>query len=272
MSQIIFAALCVMAVSLIGVLFTQKTAGAWLDKNLGKLTSFAGGVFLVTSLVLALEVFHLIESRTLALGLIIAGYALAWAMHFLIPESHHHHDDACGKSAKKLIVGDAIHNIGDGIILVPAFLVSSGLGWTVAVSIIIHEAIQEISEFFILRRAGYSVRKALTINLLVSSTILIGVAIGSLALATTNLEGMLLALTAGFFLHVVIHDLIPVPKDNSSTLWGHALLVLIGAGLMFGVNTALGDSHIHGDTHTEEHHDEHEEEHHAEDGHEGELH
>jgi zinc and cadmium transporter len=257
-SQIVIAAFLVMLTSLVGVLFIQKTAAAFMERNLGKLISFAAGVFLVTAVVLALEVFHLIDSPAFGVGLIIFGYALAWAMHYLIPESHHHHDDACGKSAKKLIVGDAIHNIGDGIILVPAFMASTALGITVTLSIIIHEVFQEISEFFVLRRAGYSVKKALAVNFAVSGTIFVGVAIGALALATNNLEGALLALTAGFFLHVVFHDLFPKKTDahRVGTFGQHVLLVLIGAILMLGISLSLKESHAHGDggaaEHTEE--------------------
>jgi zinc transporter ZupT len=134
-------------------------------------------------------------------------------------------------------------------------MVSSTIGWTVTISIIIHEAIQEISEFFVLRRAGYSAEKALRINLAVSSTIFIGVVIGSLAFATINLEGILLALTAGFFLHVVIHDLLPLHQDSNkrTTLWNHVGLIAVGAGLMLGAHSTLRDVHVHGDDHTDVH-------------------
>jgi zinc transporter ZupT len=257
--EIIIAALAIMAVSLIGILFVQKTAGAWLESRLHRLVSFAAGVFAVTATLLILEVFHVVESFFVGSALIFIGYGAAWATHYLIPESHHHHGGSCGHSAKKLLIGDAIHNIGDGIILVPAFMVSSALGWTVAASIIIHEAVQEISEFFVLRRAGYSVKKALLINGLVSSTILIGVLIGALALVNSNLEGVLLAVTAGFFLHVVIHDLLPLERGSAkATYISHGVLILLGALLMFGITNALGDTHVHG-THEDEH-PEHEEE------------
>jgi len=88
---IFVAAMAVMLISLIGVILTQKAAGNFLEKNISKLISFAAGVFLVTALVLAQEVYHLIDSSLLSVGLIIVGYGLAWTMHILIPESHHHH-------------------------------------------------------------------------------------------------------------------------------------------------------------------------------------
>jgi zinc transporter ZupT len=251
----------------------QKAAARFLEQKLSLLVAFSTGVFLVVTVLLALEVFHIIHSYTEAIAFILLGYVLAAAMQFLLPESHHHHDEACIKkgSAKRIIVGDAVHNIADGIILVPAFLVSTGLGVTVAVSIFIHEALQEISEFFVLRKAGYSVKKALSINFAVSSTILLGAGIAWFSLATATIEGALLAISSGFFLHVLIHDLLPHTKESGKDFKTAVLLMILGAITMFGINVALGETHTHGeDEHGAEHHDEaghSEEEHHGEEPH-----
>jgi zinc and cadmium transporter len=187
----------------------------------------------------------------LGAGLIAAGYILAWGIHALLPETHHHHDPKCGHghglAAKKLIIGDAIHNVADGVVLVVAFAASPALGIAATVSIMIHEALQEISEFFVLRQAGYSVRKALTLNFAVSSTILIGVGLGYFALASDQLEIILLAVSAGFFLHVVLHDLLPKrgQHEDLRQFWQHVLVVLVGALLMGVIANALGESHAH---------------------------
>lgn len=274
MFEIIIAAVCIMAASLIGVLFINKTAAGFLEQRLPLLVSFSTGVFLVTATLLAVEVFHIIDSYVEAGLFILLGYGLAFALQYLLPESHHHHGDDClhKGSAKRIIVGDAIHNVTDGIILVPAFMVSTGLGITVALSIFIHEALQEISEFFVLRKAGYSVKKALGINFLVSSTILVGVLIGWFSLSTEFFEGVLLAISSGFFIHVLLHDLLPHTKQGPGK-FAHAMILLaLGAATMFGINVALGETHTHGEDehHGEEHHDEvghSEEEHHGEEPH-----
>ena len=70
--------------------------------------------------------------------------------------------------------------------------------------------------FFVLRQAGYSVIKALTVNFAASSTILIGVALGYVALDSHEIEILLLAFSSGFFLHVVFHDLLPKPTDHQN--------------------------------------------------------
>jgi zinc and cadmium transporter len=270
MFEVIVAAFIVMLASLSGVVFTAKSASRFLEEKLSYLISFSAGVFLVTAGALAFEVFELAPSLWAGALLIVVGYILAEGMHRLMPETHHHHDDDCshkhGMAARKLIVGDSIHNVADGVIIVVAFAVSPALGVAATVSIVIHEVLQEISEFFVLRRAGYSARKALTINFAVSSTILIGVVLGYYALSSHELEIILLAVSAGFFMHVVFHDLLPKHHEHETTksFMQHIAVVAIGAVLMGLVAQAVADSHVHGgeghDQYDEELHNEHEDE------------
>lgn len=247
MLEIIVAAAGIMTASLVGVLFIHKTASKFLENKLSLLVAFSTGVFLVTATLLAVEVFHIIDSYFEAVLFILLGYGFAAALQYLLPESHHHHGEEClnKSSAKKVIVGDAIHNVTDGIILVPAFMVSTGLGITVALSIFIHEILQEISEFFVLRRAGYSAKKALLVNFAVSSTVLIGVLIAWFSLSSEFLEGVLLAVSSGFFIHVLIHDLLPHTKQAGGQFKNAMFALVLGVLLMLGVNAALGESHTH---------------------------
>jgi zinc and cadmium transporter len=269
--QIIGAGLLVMLASLSGVLFTHNVAAKFLEEKLSYLVSFSAGVFLVTSGALALEVFELADTALMAVLFIGTGYMLAWGLEYLIPETHQHHDPECDHdhhhsnktSARKLIVGDAVHNVADGIMLVPAFLVSPVLGVAVTVSVLIHEALQEVSEFFVLRQAGYSTKRALLINFAVSSTIFIGIGLSYLAVVSHDLEVLLLALAAGFFLHVVLHDLIPKPHHHadSAGFVKHLVVLLVGLAVMSLVAFAIKGEHVHGegDTHGHEeemHHDE----------------
>ena len=250
--EISFAAAVVMLASLSGVVFTQGFAKRFLETRLPTLVSFSAGVFLVTSGALILEVFYVITSVPQAIMFVVIGYAGAWALHFLLPETHHHHGTDCAKKhggARKLLVGDGIHNIADGIILVPAFLASPALGLAVTVSIVIHETLQEISEFFVLRQAGYSVRRALLTNFLISSTIFIGIGLSYFALTTKTLEGVLLAVSAGFLLHVVVHDLLPKPHEYKTVqgLVSQLGVVCLSVILMALVTLFLGEAHVHGD-------------------------
>jgi zinc and cadmium transporter len=276
--EIIGAGLLVMLASLSGVLFTHKVAAKFLEERLSYLVSFSAGVFLVTSGALAFEVFELADTALMAVFLIGLGYVLAWFLEYLFPDAHQHHEPECDhdhhhgnkKSARKLIAGDVVHNIGDGIILVSAFLVSPALGIAVTVSILIHEALQEVSEFFVLRQAGYSTKRALIINFLVSSTIFIGIGLSYLAVVNHDLEVLLLALAAGFFLHVVLHDLIPKPHHHadSAGFVKHVLVLLIGLTVMSLVAFAIKDEHVHGEG---DHHDHDEAVHYEKEHHDEEI-
>ncbi len=264
--EVLVAAFVVMLASVIGIVFTARVAAEFLAHNLSYLISFSAGVFLVTALGLSLEVFELAPSYMVAILLIVVGYSAAWGVHALLPDTHEHHDPECDhshkKTAKKLIIGDSIHNVVDGVILVVAFAASPALGVVATASIFIHEVLQEVSEFFVLRQAGYSVKRALTINFAVSSTILIGVVLGYFALASRGLELVLLAVSAGFFLHVVAHDLFPKRHEHHSQVqfFKHVGFVLIGALLMGAVASATSSSHSHGESESTHHeHDENEE-------------
>ncbi len=258
--ETLLAAILVMSASLAGVLFLQKNAQSFLEQRLPFLISFSAGVIFVTAGGLSIEVFDLVSSLWVGVGLISLGYILAWSLQYIFPETHHHHGGECDHSkqvAKKIIVGDSIHNVADGVVLVVAFAASPVLGIAATISIFIHEALQEVSEFFVLRHAGYSVRKSLLINFASSSTILIGVLLGYLALASHDLEIMLLAVSAGFFLQIVIHDLLPRPSqhETSAQFRTHLALVVVGVFLMGLVTSALGESHSHEAGHEDSHAD-----------------
>lgn len=209
------AALLIMMMSLAGIIFVSQKLAVMLEKKLHYFVSFSAGVFLYVS-------FHLIEetlemSSTITYGLIfvLAGIILFYLLDKMIPESHHHHTEADGDhshnrpGAKKMLIGDGIHNIGDGLLLVPAFVISPITGLITAVGILIHEFIQEVAEFFVLRQAGYTTKQALIRNFAVPTTILIGLVLGWTLIQIEGLLAPIIGLAAGAFLYIVFMDLIP---------------------------------------------------------------
>lgn len=273
MFEIIIAALIIMLASLVGVIFTIGTLQSWLESRLPFLVSFSAGVFLVTAGAIGLEVFHIVDEVWHGALLIGLGYTLAVLLHWFLPETHQHHDEHCAHThakkgmARRIIIGDGVHNIADGVILVASFTASPALGAGVALSILIHEALQEVSEFFVLRQAGYTTKQALAINFAVSSTILLGVGLGYWALASHELEAALLAVSAGFFLHVVAHDLFPKRHQHETVglFAKHVAIVLIGAILMGLIAGVLTEGHEHGDDGDHDHIEHHDEDDHHED-------
>ncbi len=233
----------IMLASLIGKLVAWGGFGTAIERNTKFLATFAAGVFGIIALSLLRESFHITENMFLtALGVVGGALLIEILMH-LIPNAHHHHNipDCAHKhsclDARRMLLSDAIHNIGDGLVLVPAFLINVHIGITAAVGILLHEVVQELSEFFVLRQAGYSVRRALMLNFLVSSTILLGVAIALLLTSIGSFEGILLALSAGGFIMILVRDLIPhtfhaIRASGHTHI--HVVMFLLGALLMIG--------------------------------------
>lgn len=240
------AAIAVMLISLSGVIFASGLLRDWMQKNLPYLATFAGGVFLIV-------VFHLLEeslhegSVALAAGAVLFGAALIEALHHLLPSGHHHHSIEHGHEhtpidGRRVLASDAVHNLGDGVLIVASFSAGPVTGLAATIGVLIHEFVQEVSEFFVLRSAGYSVRDALLRNLLASGTILIGVTLALFLSSSEEIAILFAGVAAGGFLAVILRDLIPhaahsIRKEGKAYL--HVLALVLGAALMFGIQTLM---------------------------------
>lgn len=261
--ELIGLSLLIMLASLSGVFFLWKSAGTFIEKNLCYFVSLSAGVFLVIVYSLARESIEL-AGATEGLIWVGAGALGVWALFKFIPTFHHHHrkgkDEHSALDARRILISDGIHNIGDGIVLAAALSVSGPFALLAAFSIFVHEFVQEVSEFFVLREGGYKTIQALKINFLVSGTILIGALGGYFLLETfAVLEAPLLGLAAGAFLLVVLNDLIP---HSIKTANGHAsgikhiLWFILGFIIMAGITMATPHTHEHGHAHDEHAHGE----------------
>lgn len=255
MTEIVLYSLLIMVASLIGVVSVWYKVGRIIEKNLGFLVSFSAGVFLVITYQLSVETLEHSSNILFGFFWIALGAFIVWGSFKFIPLFHHHHDhdEKCEHNpkidARRVLLGDGIHNIGDGILLTAAFVVNPALGALTAISIFIHELVQETSEFFILRQAGYSVKKALIINFMISGTILVG-SVGSYFLLGifNSLEAPLLGIAAGSFLVVVAHDLIPhsIRESDTKTHYiKHTAWFVVGFALMLLINVVTVHSHDH---------------------------
>lgn len=238
--QVVLAALFVMLVSLSGKLLTVRGIGALIERNLHFFVSFAAGVLLVIAWNLTQEIIEHAGSLTQGIPWIAIGAIVVLIAFRYIPQFHHHHDAGdhphSRLDANRLFVSDAIHNIGDGVVITASFAASPIVGIASTISIMFHETLQEISEFFVYREAGLTVRTALMLNFLTSSTILIGT-FGAYFLLQRfeEIEIPLLGLSVGSYLVVVFHDLIPHSISQSSERMHyvrHLLYFLVGIALM----------------------------------------
>lgn len=240
----LFAALAVMSVSLIGVVFTIGRLGTWLQRYLTYLATFSGGVFLLIAYHLAEEAVHE-GGWVVGVGSVLLGAALMEGIHFFFPLEHHHHEHVeehthSSIDGRRVMATDALHNIGDGILLVGAFAADVWIGVAATVGVLLHEMVQEISEYFVLRESGLTNSQALTRNFFVSSTILIGFIFA--AFVSGPFAAILAGLAAGGFLSVVLHDLLPHALASVRAHGGayvHVLAGALGASVMFALQSAL---------------------------------
>lgn len=129
------------------------------------------------------------------------------------------------------LIGSAIHNILDGIIIASSFILSLPLGITTSIAIALHEIPQEIGNFGVLIYGGFKIKKALIINFLITSTKIIGGLLGFFLAESINLD-FIPAIAAGGFLYISASDLIPELKNKPNAIL-HLLIFIIGLGLMW---------------------------------------
>ena len=153
----------------------------------------------------------------------------------------HHHAPPGHESAISILIGDAFHNLTDGLLIAAAFLADPTLGWTTTLAIIAHEIPQEAGDFAILLAAGWKRSRALFWNVVSSLTAVAGGISGYFALdAAREWIPVIITLAASSFLYVAIADLMPrLKRENTAIAW-HSLLLLAGIAVV-----AFGRAHSH---------------------------
>ena len=173
------------------------------------------------------------------LAFFILEKGLIWRHHH-----HHHHDSRqvheheietqSGRHAGPLIlVGDSVHNFLDGVLIASAFLADFSLGVVTALAVIAHEIPQELGDFAILIKSGYSRSRALFYNLLTSVAMIIGATLAWFWLSEfSGLIPYLLTFTAASFIYVAVSDLMPTLNSKVGLKATAIQVFLIGAGLV----------------------------------------
>lgn len=263
----------IMLASFSGLIFLVKNFGEWVSQNSKFIIAFSSGIFAVVTYDILLESFEFSTSVWIALASVIVGFSIFQIIEKVFPEIHHHEEDGehCLHSKQKVIWGDAIHNVGDGILLALAFSVDVKVGLVAALGIFIHEFVQEISEFSILKLSGMSTARALVVNFLVSATIIPGVFIGLYVANIESIVGVLFGLAAGVFMHLVFVDLIPqsfIHSKKDKKYFTYIFLIIAGIFTILAINQ-VGGGHGHEGVYAEDEH--YEEEHVDEDEHDEEY-
>ena len=192
-------------IGIFSVLIKEKL----LDKLLASLVAFSAGALIGGAF------FHLLEESIEHLEPMFAfGYAIIGFVLFLLIEGYFHWH-LCEKCEKHpftymMIIGDAIHNFIDGLVIAASFSLNIFLGIVTSLMIMGHEAPQEIGLFGVLIYGGYKKKKALLYSFLAQSTSILGGIIGFIAAARlVSVSHFLVPFAAGGFIYIAASDLVP---------------------------------------------------------------
>jgi zinc and cadmium transporter len=242
MSSIQYTFLSVFIVSLVslaGVFFLSFKTDL-LKKMLMVLVSFSTGALLGNVFLHLIP--EVIESHQENLAWVLVGILLSFVIEKFI-HWHHCHDIECATHVHPVgplvIMGDAVHNVLDGILIATAYLVSIPVGISTTIAVLLHEIPQELGDFAVLIHSGMSKTKALLFNFFSALTAFAGVAIVLLAAQSVEgIEMVLLPLAAGNFLYIAGSDLIPeLHKDTKLKNAAIQLtMMIVGIGLMYAIS------------------------------------
>lgn len=177
------------------------------------------------------------------------GFLFFYLLSHILKTYHHHHGEHCkGEETHRggalILAGDAIHNFADGIVIASAFLINPTVGVVTTLGIALHEVPQEIAEYAVLLRAGYSRARAALLNLLSASTIILGAALTLFfSVYFENIIGILIGIAAGNLLYIAASDILPEIHEEhagQSTFWNTFLATLFA---MIAMTSLLVWSH-----------------------------
>jgi zinc and cadmium transporter len=225
--------------SLLGLMFLAADETK-LRRILLVLISFAiGGLSGDAFIHLIPESFKQLGFRLSTSLLIILGMFLFFAVEKLIRWRHCHFSTSehhIHPVAALNLVGDAVHNFLDGIVIGASYAVSIPLGVTTTLAVLLHEIPHEIGDFGILVHAGFSVRRAILFNFLTALTAILGTI---LALAVgpylQAFSVSMLPIAAGGFIYIAGSDLIPEVQAGCDSVWITAiqfLVIALGIAIM----------------------------------------
>jgi zinc and cadmium transporter len=136
-------------------------------------------------------------------------------------------------AAPIILIGDAFHNAIDGVVIAASFLTSTELGVFVTLSVILHEIPQELGDFGILIKSGYSRSKAFWFNALSGATAIVFGVAAFYALDTIRwMIPYALAFSASSFLYIALADLIPEMHRKTTLKDSLSQILLIVTGIL----------------------------------------
>jgi len=209
------------------------------------LISFATGAMLAAALLALLP--EAVEAagpgRVPAIGAaLLAGIALFFVLEKLVLWRHCHTDDCeshvpseahrARAAGAIVLIGDAVHNAFDGVLIAAAFLTDVRLGLVTTLAITAHEVPQELGDLAVLLHSGMKPRRALLFNMLSGFSSVLGALVGYFALREAIVAlPYAIAVAAASLIYVAVADLIPGLHRRVDPQGSLMQVVLIGLGV-----------------------------------------
>lgn len=217
--SVIMATALISSGSFIGVLAISLNQ-QFLNKILLSLVSLSAGTMLAAALLHLLPESVAILGNTLPFQITLLSFIAFFLLERFLHWRHCHDKDHLEKHTMGTmnLIADAIHNFLDGVLIAASFASGAGLGLVATLAIAMHEIPQEIGDFGVLLHSGFTKKRALLYNVLVSLTAILGGILGYLASHTMiQFAHLLVPVAAGGFIYISATDLIPELKNVSST-------------------------------------------------------
>jgi zinc and cadmium transporter len=258
--ELTYALLAALGVSLLSLAGLFIVPSRWNHITEQRFLGFAAGVLLATaSLQLLTEAVEL-DNSSLPFYALLIGIIGFFILERVFRGFHSHHpssDQPNKVPGYLVIIGDGLHNLIDGLAIGVAFQINPMLGLSTTVAIAAHEIPQEIADYIVLRKSGFSRNRALLLNLASGLTAVLGVALAfSFGDILAPYQGIMLALTAGIFIYIAAVDIIPELSHNHPSGSKYTWPLLGGVLLIVALTLGLPHEHDHSQPdhdHSEQH-------------------
>ena len=181
---------------------------------------------------------------TIAVSLFtLCGIAGSFVIEKIIHWRHVHHPAQAEIEAFAYmnLLGDAVHNLLDGVVIAAAYAVDIRVGVATTIAILFHEIPQEMGDFGILIHGGVSRKRAIFFNFVTALTALAGAVVTILLIDLVDqLTVFLIPFAAGTFIYIAGSDLIPQLHKEKAVRDSLLQLLFFSLGIAIMVMLRVG--------------------------------
>lgn len=173
----------------------------------------------------------------------LCGIAGSFVVEKIIHWRHVHYPEQMEMEAFAYmnLLGDAAHNLLDGVVIAAAYAVDIRVGIATTIAILFHEIPQEMGDFGVLIHGGVSRKRALFFNFVTALTALGGAILTILLINLVDQVTLfLIPFAAGTFIYIAGSDLIPQLHKEKALRNSLLQLLFFSVGIAIMVILRLG--------------------------------